>query len=185
MDLRSLVDHWGTTAAERARSYPCDDHFGGGEQAALYRGISIAARPAVVYRWLCQMRIAPYSYDWIDNLGRRSPRTLTRGLERLAVGQPVMLIFRVRSFRKDEHLTLKLSRRRPFQRVGALYVSYVVEPEGSNGTRLLVKLAASPPRGVALKLLWRALAWGDLVMMRKQLLTFKQLAEQSSADEDR
>jgi len=37
------------------------------------------------------MRIAPYSYDGIDNLGCESPRVLIPGLDELAIGQKVMI----------------------------------------------------------------------------------------------
>jgi hypothetical protein len=74
----------------RAIPFPCDrylDHPDG----VYFRGVTIRASAHAVFRWLCQMRVAPYSYDWIDNGGRRSPRNLTPGMDALAIGQSVML----------------------------------------------------------------------------------------------
>ncbi len=140
----SSADNWGATAEEIRRSFPCDERLEG-ETVAVYRALSIRARPAVVFRWLCQMRVAPYSYDWIDNLGRQSPRSLTPGLSELRVGQRVMLIFTLVAFAKDEHLTLELAMGETMGRLsGPAAISYVVTPEGAN-TRLLVKIVASKP----------------------------------------
>jgi len=92
-----VAHDWGSTAAERDQSFPCDDLLKNPDDV-LFRAIDVDAVPAVTFRWLCQLRTAPYSYDWIDNLGRTSPRTLTPGLELLAVGQTVMTIFELVDF---------------------------------------------------------------------------------------
>jgi len=135
----------------------------------------------VVYRWLCQLRAAPYSYDWIDNRGRRSPRTLTAGLDQLAEGQRVMTIFRLASFAWGDHLTLDLPEGGRGERAfGRLWVTYRVVPEAS-ATRLLVKLRVASRPGLRGRLAAALLAWGDLVMMRKQLLTLTHLAETRGA----
>src|SRR3972149_7309781 len=88
----SIAFTWGTEDAERRLPFPCDRYVARAE-AAYFRGITVHARPATLFRWLCQMRVAPYSYDWIDNGGRRSPSTLPTGLAELAVGHSGLAIF--------------------------------------------------------------------------------------------
>ncbi|MER7454678.1 hypothetical protein ABTW96_30810 [Nocardia beijingensis] len=151
---------WGATEAEREAPLPCDDRQPGGLQAD--RAISVDAPPALVYAWLCQLRVAPYSYDLLDHFGRRSPRRRDPMLTELAVGQRFMSQFELMSFVLGRHITLVS---------GKVCVTYAVRPEGA-GTRLVVRVRCAAPKIVA-----AALALGDLIMMRKQLLTLKELAE--------
>ena len=168
---------WGTEEAERRLPFSCDRYM---EQAdaAYFRGITVRAAPAVLFRWLCQLRVAPYSYDWIDNGGRRSPRTLTPGMENLAIGQSMMRIFSLVEFAKDRHLTLRIKHGAgAFSLFGDLAITYLIVPESPERCRLLVKIVVRYPRGVKGALMRWGLPWGDLVMMRRQLLNFRRLAE--------
>jgi len=173
----SVAYTWGTEEAERRLPFPCDRYVAQAE-AAYFRGITVRARPATLFRWLCQMRVAPYSYDWIDNGGRRSPRTLTPGLEDLAVGQSMMRIFTLVDFAKDRHLTLRIKHATgAFSLFGDLALTYLIVPEPAERSRLLVKIVTRYPRGLTGALTRWGLPWGDLVMMRRQLLNFRNLAE--------
>jgi hypothetical protein len=156
---------WGVRPAERAVPLPCDalcPHA----RVQADRAISIAAPPPIVFSWLCQLRAAPYSYDLLDNLGRRSPRARNPELVRLEVGQRFMTMFALQSFVDGEQITL---------RSRGVAVTYAVQPERA-GARLHVRVWFGGPWLVA-----HVLAWGDLVMMRKQLLTLKSLAEHEAA----
>ena len=173
----SIASSWGTSPEERRLSYPCDKLIPHPD-VSLYRGVTIEASPQTVFRWLCQMRVAPYSYDWIDNGGRESPPALTPGLEHLAMGQDVMQIFQLADFIPDQHLTIRIKASSRAQRLfGDLAVSYFIVPKGASSCRLLVKLVLQHPPGVWGKLMRSFLPWGDLIMMRRQLLNFKKLAE--------
>ena len=170
---------WGTEEAERRLPFACDRYV---EQAnaAYFRGITVRARPATLFRWLCQLRVAPYSYDWIDNGGRRSPRTPTPGVENLAVGQSVMRIFSLVEFAKDRHLTLRIKHGTGAGSLfGDLAITYLIVPEDAAGCRLLVKLVVRYPPGWRGTLMRWGLPWGDLVMMRRQLLNLRTLAERT------
>ncbi len=167
----NLGGNWGATDREHALPLACDELLRG-SPVRLHRAISVAAPASVVFAWLCQLKLAPYSYDLLDNWGRRSPRELVGGVEQLAVGQRFMTIFALESFVTDEHVTLR-SRRAA--------VTYALVA-GQEGTRLLVRILMDLPGGrFGSALTGPALALGDLVMMRKQLLTIKGLAERDVA----
>lgn len=172
----SIATTWGTTAGERALPYPCDG-LTRARTDAYFRGITVHAPPEIVFRWLCQLRAAPYSYDWIDNLGRRSPRELTPGLDDLAVGQRVMTMFRLASFARPIHITVRALRARWL--FGEVAVSYMIVP-GEASCRLLGKIVVQR-RGVLSLPMRLLLPWGDLIMMRKQLMTLRDLAERDAA----
>lgn len=94
---------WGATESERRATYPCEA-FAAEPYQRYLRAVEVDADPAVTFRWVCQLKVAPYSYDWIDNLGRRSPRQLTAGTDELAPGQRFM-IGRIVDFEAGRHIT--------------------------------------------------------------------------------
>jgi len=173
VSLLDVARTWGTTPGERTRPYPCDRWLDRVDDA-YHRGITVRAEPAAVFRWLCQLKVAPYSYDWIDNLGRRSPRTPTPGVERLAVGDRFMTIFTLVEFEADRHVTMRLQNSRVFP---GIVLSYLVERGAPGTSRLLMKFVVRYPAGVLGWLQRWLLPWGDLVMARRQLMNLRDLAE--------
>jgi hypothetical protein len=167
---------WGIEPAEKDLAYPCDE-VAGAFDATYYRGVTVEAPPATVFRWLCQLRAAPYSYDWIDNWGRRSPQQLTPGLENLAIGQTVIEIFTLISFERDRHLTLRFKPGTLPARIFDVAATYLIVPRSDGSCRLLCKLRVRHPRAPLGWLTKRFLPLGDLLMMRRQLLNLKRLAE--------
>jgi hypothetical protein len=66
-----LGDVWGATDAETRGRFPCDAYVKD-PSMIVWRSVTIKAPVHDVWPWLVQLRLAPYSYDWLDNLGRRS-----------------------------------------------------------------------------------------------------------------
>jgi hypothetical protein len=170
---------WGATGEERAASFPCDGALSAPDEA-LIRAVDVAAPAPVLFRWLCQLRAGPYSYDWIDNGFRRSPRRLSPGLEALAPGQRFCRIFELDSFVPGSSITLRMTDRGAVRLFGEVAVTYAAEPAGAERSRLVAKLLVRYPRRGAARAMRFILPWGDLVMMRKQLLTLGRLAEGGS-----
>jgi hypothetical protein len=176
MMIWDLAWNWNATTVETQDTYPCDK-FIASEYRGMFRAIDVRAPANTVFRWICQLKIAPYSYDWIDNGGRQSPRQLTPGAERLEIGQNLM-VFRIVEFEVNRQITGVLQPE-AVSIFGRMALTYVVQPTGPASCRLVVKVDAGACSG------WErirrfALAWGDLIMMRKQLLTIKELAEGDS-----
>lgn len=154
------------TEAETRERFGCDELVADPALEA-WRGVDVDAPAEAVWPWLAQVRAAPYSYDWIDNLGRRSPR------RPLGLPEPVV----------GEHFTSCAGR--PLGRIVALepgreltatilgaHMSYRIVPVPPARSRLLLKIVMETNPLVA-----RVVCLGDLVMARKQLLTLRDLAE--------
>jgi hypothetical protein len=153
--------------------YPCDDLVPNPAFQA-WRGVTVHARAEQVWPWVAQIRLAPYSYDSIDNLGRRSPRDL-RGLPEPVVGESFTTAFggrrvgRIVSVDPGHHLTGTIM---------GVSMSYLLVPIHENmKTRLLLKLVTAGGRTIA-----PLLSIGDLIMARRQLLNLAALAERAAAD---
>ena len=160
-----LADRWGVTDEETRRRFPCDDLV---DDPALevWRGVHVAAPADSVWPWVTQLRVAPYSYDWVDNRGRRSPRHLL-DLPEPAVGDNFTSVGgratgRIVSLDPGRQLTGTI--------MGA-YMSYALDRRGALGTRLLLKVVMQRTHFAT------ALSVGDLVMARRQLLNLKHHAE--------
>ncbi len=166
-----IGERWGVTDQDVAREYPCDDLVPS-PALQLWRGVTVDAPPAAVWPWLCQLRLAPYSYDWVDNLGHRSPREL-RGMPDPRPGEPFSRVGgrfdvgRVLSVGPGEHLTATIL---------GVVLSYVLVPDG-DATRLLLKVVSARRH-------WYTplLAVGDWPMARRQLLNLKALAERGARE---
>jgi hypothetical protein len=161
-----IGDRWGVTEDETLRSYPCDD-FVAAPTMQAWRGVSVQAPAEAVWPWVAQVRLAPYSYDWIDNRGRCSPRELA-GLPEPTVGERFTTaggrqLGRIVSVDPGRQLTATIM---------GTFMSYVLVPDGQDGTRLLLKVVTRTSRVAAL-----GLSVVDLIMARRQLLNLRQLAE--------
>lgn len=161
-----IGDRWGVTDSEILRSYPCDD-FVVSPALKAWRGVRVEVPAAAVWPWVAQVRLAPYAYDWIDNLGRRSPRQLM-GLTEPHIGEA----FTTASGRKVGRIVSVDPGKQLTGTIMGAFMSYVLVPQEHSTTRLLLKVVMQTTRCAA-----RGLSVGDLVMARRQLLNLKQLAE--------
>ena len=170
--------------------FPCDQYIDGSDEA-YFRAIDVNAPTEILFRWLCQLKVGSYSYDWLDHLERMffnvresipthpSPKQLLPGGENLALDQSVMGIFKLVEFEQNRHLTIVLDDKRAISIFGEIAASYVLFPIAPNTCRLILKGHVRYPRNLLGASMRSCLPWADLVMMRQQLLRLKHLAENS------
>lgn len=173
---RSLPLVWGATSDEHERGYPADAVLEP-PVMLLTRAVTVAAPAELSYRWLCQISVAPYSYDLLDNRGRQSPQQLTPGADELRVGQhahPLEVI----DVDPGRHWTGR-SLPGPSRLLGDFVMTYAAQPDGPDRSRMICRIALPTDDPVNAVRSW-LLSWGDLVMMRKQFLTLKALAERDA-----
>ncbi len=173
------------TRDERRRVLPGDELIPA-SIGDLTHAISIGSPPAEVWPWLIQMgagRAGWYSYDVLDNGRHPSADRLLPDLPRLDVGAIMpALPGRTDGFtvlRIDPERSLVIGWRRPDGECLMTW-AFVLEPDGTRGTRLIVRARGGP--GYRLH---RLPSWAGLpivraihfVMERKQLLGIARRAE--------
>ena len=172
---------WLLGSAEWAElAAPCDRHVSDPASRRAVRSRRTRAPADVLYLWLCQLRRAPYSYDWIDNLGRRSPRNPDPRLCTPSPGDRFMTIFTLVDVEPGRSLTLRLRPGPPTRLFGEVVLTYTIEER--HGLRHLVAAIWFGRVGrLAPRLRRLLLVWGDAAMMDRQLRTLCQLAEASAS----
>ncbi|MGB0677748.1 MAG: hypothetical protein ACPGO8_09105 [Ilumatobacteraceae bacterium] len=176
-----IFEHWGSTDEETKEALPGDDLIGDPAFSAT-RSITISAPPTEVFPWVAQLgfgRAGWYSYDLIDNFGRKSATTLNPEWAVHSVGDVVPggpINFSVREIDAPNHLVLELSSARRSPRL-TFTMSYVLRPIGDS-TRLISRVRSGLRAPFGTVLLRSTLGPGDGVMLRRQLLGIKERAEQ-------
>ncbi len=179
-----ITHTWGIAAWERKLAFPCDDFIQKYDPACtLYRGITIKAPVSLVFQWVSQLRVAPYSYDCIDNDCKLSPRQLIPNLPPLELGQIVMSCFEVIDFEMDKSITIRaIPKGYGKFHLQDIVVSYLIIPQKENSCRLLVKGLMKFHKTLSGRIMKRLIPGLDLLMMRKQFYNLKMLAEREGED---
>jgi len=170
---------WGATDAEAGEPLPGDDlirraHF------VPTRAVTIAAPPDAVWPWIVQIgmgRAGWYSYDLLDNLGRRSADRIVPELQDVAVGDWIPMsprasrtsAFRVHEITPDTTML--------WSKPDSTWV-WVLRALPGNRTRLITRVRVRY-QGWILPLAVPLMELGDFPMMRRCLLGIRDRAERA------
>jgi len=172
-----LFENWGATPDEIAGPVVGDDLCPDARVIAT-RCITLAAPPAEVFPWLRQMgfgRAGWYSYDWLDNLGRRSATSINPDWQDVEKGSRVPagpMSFDAAIVEPPRALVLRVGTGDTTKRRVQFTLAYELRPV-PDGTRLVtrVRIRLNVPGG---RLFERfVLGPGDGLMVRKQLLNLR------------
>ena len=171
-----LFEDWGASDDERSDRLPGDELLVDPPVSAT-RSISLLAEPDEVFGWLAQMgfgRAGWYSYDLVDNLGRRSATELRPSWQVAAAGDRVPggpIAFDVTHLARPEHLVLAVLDQRFVGHRVDFTLAYRLRPLAgpAGGTRLVsrARIRVDGPLG---RPLTAAIGLGDGIMVRRQLL---------------
>lgn len=169
-----MLRNWGSTPDEIASALPGDELCPGARIVAT-RSLTLAAPPEQVFPWLRQMgfgRAGWYSYDVLDNLGRRSARSIVDEWQDVTAGDSIPggpVEFEATIVEPPRSFVIRLKARGRVGRRIDFTLAYDLRPAGGR-TRLVTRVRAriDMPGGVLLERL--ILEPGDGIMVRKQLL---------------
>jgi hypothetical protein len=172
-----IFQYWGATVEEISSSVVGDDLCSDATVVAT-RSITIGAPPQDVFPWIRQMgfgRAGWYSYDWLDNLGRKSATTIHDEWQSVEAGDKIPsgpISFIAAIVDAPRHFVLEiqsLGKKSP-----KLHFTLAYElRDNPQGTRLVTRMRSriNLPLGSLFEKL--ILGPGDGIMLRRQLLNIK------------
>jgi hypothetical protein len=166
---------WGATDDEVRRPMPGDELLRP-DAPSTTRAIAIDAIPRDVFPWLLQIgygRGGWYSYDWIDNDGKRSVDRIDPALQGLAVGDRIPMLPGlgpvVREIEPGHHI---------LSGGDADTWCLLVQPTPDGRSRLVSRWRQDWPKNIGTFVWTLASDPGAFVMERKMLRTIRTFAEE-------
>jgi hypothetical protein len=173
---------WGANAKECGMPMAGDEWLQGGPPArvAMTRAISIAAPPDIVWPWLAQLGRGAgwYSFDLLDNGGKRSARHLVSWIPAPWQGDATAIGY-LRHLESGRDLAWWVPGEPFLGAMTRMVFSIRLRPDGQ-GSRLVTRIAAdaSGPHAWLLLGLFRVI---DSIMAIRQLLGIKERVEHCGA----
>jgi hypothetical protein len=145
----------------------------------LLRYIEISANPPEIFVWLKQLRVAPYSYDFIDNRSRKSPYFVIENLPPLKINTHYLLAFHISEFEENSFIACRFCE--PINEpvnlyMKDLYFEYRIIEQGTKNI-LWCKIKGYFNTDISSKGFFYIFSLVDKVMMKRQLKNIKRLSE--------
>jgi hypothetical protein len=141
--------------------------------------IEIHANPLDIFVWLKQLRIAPYSYDFIDNRCRKSPDYIIKNLPPLKVNTHYLLAFHISEFEENSFIVCRFCEpiNPPINLyMKGLFIEYRIVVQGTK-TKLWCKIKGYFNTDISSKGFFFIFSVVNKIMMTKQLKNIKKLSE--------
>lgn len=149
----------------------------------IIRNIEIRANASDIYIWLKQLRIAPYSYDFVDNKCKKSPYYIIQNLPPLKISTHFLLAFHIKEFEENSFIACRYCE--PINSpvnlyMRDMYIEYRIEEKSLN-TILWCKIKVCLNTDISSRGFFFIFSVVNKIMMEKQLSNIKKLSELSAA----
>jgi len=145
----------------------------------LLRSVEIDANVSAIFVWLKQLRIAPYSYDFIDNRGIKSPDYIIENLPPLNVNGHFLLAFHIFGFEEDSFISGRFCApiNPPLNLyLKDLFIEYRIVEQGTK-KKLWCKVKGYYNNGLPSRGFFFVFSFVNKIMMTRQLRNIKKLSE--------
>lgn len=148
----------------------------------LLRYIEIKAGASDIFVWLKQLRIAPYSYDFLDNSSNKSPGYIIENLPPLKINTHFLLAFHIYGFEENVFIAGRfcVPINPPVNRyIKEMFIEYRIQELGPHSI-LWCKIKGWYNNDLASSGFFKIFSIVNRIMTRRQLLNIKMLSEKVS-----